>query len=341
MKNKTIRIKDSSNGRIFLAWKLLDWLNNSPFNVFINESEYQKNIQTLIVFTKISKSNAKIPDLTIEITSNIKGNISEDLLYYPIVDSSVDIFDLNLDYYLPVQNNDHNFKQPHLQDVNDYISRKFATKTIKDKKVLISAGPTIEDLDAVRFLSNRSTGKMGIALARAAFCRGADVCLVCGPTHQRIPNYLKIYKVRGAAEMESLVLEKIKWSDIFFSCAAVADYTPTEYHIGKLKKGSGNLKIELKRTVDILIEAARLKTNNQKFIGFSVETDNLIENSQKKLVRKKLDMIVANNPMIKGAGFENDTNQVEIITKDDIISLPLSSKLEVAHKIIDNLTFSD
>jgi len=202
--------------------------------------------------------------------------------------------------------------------------------------VLITAGPTIEDIDPVRFLSNRSSGKMGIALAQNARKRGAQVTLIIGPVSLQIPPIKSIH-VRSAEEMYNAVLQEFPGCDILIASAAVADYTPARKAQHKMKKGEGGLSLQLVRTKDILAEMKSKKKAHQKVIGFSVETENLIENSINKLQRKSLDMIVANNPTIKGAAFEGDTNQVEIITKTGHVTLPLSSKSDIADKILDNI----
>jgi len=220
--------------------------------------------------------------------------------------------------------------------VIDMLLRK--TKTDGDfanKRILISAGPTAEDIDPVRFLTNRSTGKMGVALARAAYLRRADVCLVCGPLSIRQPAYLETIRIRSAEEMSRSIKLRIKESAVFISAAAVADYTSKKIHAKKLKKGSGNLNLNLQRTTDILSELRKQKRDNQFFIGFSVETENLKENSLGKLERKGLDLIVANNPSEKGAGFAHDTNRVMLISALKSEQLPLLSKIETANLILD------
>jgi phosphopantothenoylcysteine decarboxylase / phosphopantothenate---cysteine ligase len=207
----------------------------------------------------------------------------------------------------------------------------------KNKKILITAGPTIEDIDPVRFLSNRSSGKMGLALADKAYNRGADVTLIIGPVHINIPAYLKRIDVRSAENMYKAVIAEFPSCDIFIASAAVADYTPLQTSDNKLKKTEGNLLLELKRTKDILAEIKTLRSEKQRVIGFSVETENLLENSRNKMIRKNLDMIIANNPHIKGAAFGADTNQVEIITKDTHITFGLAEKSAIADKILDHI----
>jgi len=206
-----------------------------------------------------------------------------------------------------------------------------------EKTVLITAGPTAEDIDPVRFLTNRSTGKMGIALAEVAQKRGAKVILIIGPVETPHPNNIQSIKIRSAADMYNAVLKFFNQCDYYISAAAIADYTPIKLLENKIKKQNDNLIIELKRTKDILKEVGSLKTNNQKTIGFSVETENLIENSSKKLINKNLDMIIANNPKLEGVGFGRSTNQVEIITKSKQVSLPLMSKQDTAELILDEV----
>lgn len=207
----------------------------------------------------------------------------------------------------------------------------------KHKKVLITAGPTIEDIDPVRFLSNRSSGKMGLALATRAGQRGADVTLIIGPVNIDVPSHLKRINVRNARDMLNAVLGEFPSCDIFIASAAVADFTPVSFSTQKIKKSDSGLNLQLERTKDILNEIKRIKSKSQKVIGFSVETEKLLENSKNKMIRKNLDMIVANNPTIVGAAFGVDTNQVEIITKNDHISQPLASKNDIADKILDNI----
>jgi len=207
----------------------------------------------------------------------------------------------------------------------------------KQKNILITAGPTIEDIDPVRFISNRSSGKMGIALAEQAHKRGANVTLISGPVTINTPDYLKIINVRSAKEMYQAVLDHFPSCDIFIAAAAVADYTPAKVSLQKIKKGNDNFILDLVRTKDILNEIKTIKSVKQKVVGFSVETEKLVENSKNKLVNKNLDMIVANNPGIEGAAFAGDTNQVEIITKKQHISLPMMSKAEAADKILDQI----
>lgn len=210
-------------------------------------------------------------------------------------------------------------------------------KDLKGKNILITAGPTAEDIDPVRFLTNRSTGKMGISLAEASFERGADVVLILGPVETHVPENIKTKRVRSANQMYEAVLKEFNKCDYYISAAAIADYTPLKLQKDKIKKQAGNFVLELKRTKDIIEELSKFKTNHQKIIGFSVETKNLIENSLNKLKQKKMDMIVANNPKIDGAGFGGQTNQVELITENSQETLPVLSKLETAHAILNKI----
>lgn len=210
-------------------------------------------------------------------------------------------------------------------------------KDLQGLKVLVTAGPTQEAIDPVRFISNHSTGKMGFAVARAAMERGAEVTLVCGPTTVEPPLLVNVVKVQSAAEMFEAVKTHFPKSDILVKSAAVADYTPAEYHTEKVKKKDGEMALPLKRTADILREVGAMKQAGQLICGFSMETENLEENSRKKLQEKNLDLVVANNLKVEGAGFGVDTNVVTLISRQETEQLPILSKEEVAHRILDQL----
>ena len=202
-------------------------------------------------------------------------------------------------------------------------------------KVLVTAGPTQEAIDPVRYITNHSSGKMGYALARAAKLRGADVTLVSGATALDSPALVKRIDVASAKEMHDAVLELLPDCDILIKAAAVADYTPVVTADHKIKKSEGNMSIELKRTEDILADVAKIRTDKQVICGFSMETENLIENSRAKLEKKSLDMICANSIATEGAGFGVDTNVVTIITKDGTEELGKLSKDATAMRIVD------
>jgi phosphopantothenoylcysteine decarboxylase/phosphopantothenate--cysteine ligase len=206
-------------------------------------------------------------------------------------------------------------------------------------KVLCTAGGTIEPIDAVRYITNHSTGKMGIALARAAAMRGAEVTLVAGRCTEPLPKYVKTVNVGSAEEMFEAVTAAARDSDIIVKAAAVADYTPAEYSDCKTKKSDGDMSIQLKRTKDIIsyLAANRPENRRQIICGFSMETENLLENSRDKLVRKGLDMICANSLRTQGAGFGTDTNVITLITRDGTEELEKMTKLQAADKIFDRL----
>lgn len=210
-------------------------------------------------------------------------------------------------------------------------------KDLAGKNVLVTAGPTIEKIDPVRFISNHSSGKMGIELAKAAAYRGAKVRLILGKTALKRPEFVDIVDVVSAQDMYEAVKEFASDSDIIIKSAAVADYRPYDVADEKMKKSDGELSIRLERTIDILEYLGENKKDNQFLCGFSMETSNLIENSKLKLEKKNLDMIVANNLKEEGAGFAKDTNKVSIITKEDIIQTEVLSKKKVAHKILDEI----
>ena len=220
----------------------------------------------------------------------------------------------------------------------DHIVKNIAyEKDLAGKNVLVTAGPTIEKIDPVRFISNHSSGKMGIELAKAAAYRGAKVRLILGKTALKRPKFVDIVDVVSAQDMYEAVKEFASDSDIIIKSAAVADYRPYDVADEKMKKTDGELSIRLERTTDILKYLGENKKDNQFLCGFSMETSNLIENSKLKLEKKNLDMIVANNLKEEGAGFAKDTNKVSIITKEDIIQTEVLSKKKVAHKILDEI----
>ncbi len=218
-----------------------------------------------------------------------------------------------------------------------YILRECAyEKDMQGKKVLVTAGATREPLDPVRFITNHSTGKMGYALAENAMLRGADVTLVTAHADIEPPMFVDIVKVNTAREMYSEVVSRFGECDIVVKAAAVADYRPVSVSDNKIKKSDGNMTVEFERNPDILAELGRRKTT-QFLCGFSMETENLVENSKRKLERKNLDMICANSLRTAGAGFGTDTNVVTIITKDSITELPCLSKQETAAKVFDEI----
>ena len=231
-------------------------------------------------------------------------------------------------------------KMPSEQVLLDYILREIAKeKDLSGKKVLITAGPTRESIDPVRFITNHSTGKMGYAAARQAMLRGAEVTLISGPVSIAPPPFVKLISITNAAEMFEAVKAEYEHQDIIIKTAAVADYTPANTKSEKIKKSDNDddLSIALQRTTDILSWLGEHKRENQILCGFSMETENLIENSQKKLAKKNADIIAANSLKDTGAGFGTDTNHIIIIKKDDVIDLPLLSKADAADRLLDEI----
>ena len=229
-------------------------------------------------------------------------------------------------------------KMPEPDFLFDVIEREIAReKDMLGKKVLVTAGATMESLDPVRFLTNHSSGKMGFAIAKEAMLRGAEVTVVKANTTAEIPNFGKIVEVSSAKDMFDAVTALSDQQDIIVKAAAVADYTPESYVDSKIKKKDGDLSIPLRRTVDILKYLGENKKEGQFLCGFSMETDNMLENSKAKLSKKNADMIVANNLKDAGSGFKTDTNAVTLITRDGHRSLELKSKAEVAKEIFDEI----
>ena len=227
-------------------------------------------------------------------------------------------------------------KMPEPEDLMQHILRHLAMPhDLEGKKVLVTAGPTQEALDPVRYLTNHSTGKMGYAIARMAMLRGAEVTLVSGPTNIAPPPFVKVVNIKSAQDMFDAVAEHAPDMDFIFKAAAVADYTPATYADNKMKKKDGDLSIPLKRTQDILKHLGEHRIPGQVICGFSMETENMLENSRAKLAKKNVDMICANNLKQSGAGFGVDTNIITLITKDDTTELPLLSKEEAANAILN------
>lgn len=228
-------------------------------------------------------------------------------------------------------------KMPEPEELLEYILYEAACeKDMVGKKVLITAGPTQEAIDPVRYITNHSTGKMGYALAKIAAARGAQVVLVTGPTNLRAPLFSTVLPVTTAQQMYETVDAHFDDQDIVVMSAAVADYRPVHTESEKMKKKEASSVLELERTKDILGSMSAKRTN-QFLCGFSMETEHMLENSRAKLEKKNLDMIVANNLRMEGAGFGTDTNIVSIITKDDVYELPQMSKEEVAGVIFDRI----
>ena len=227
-------------------------------------------------------------------------------------------------------------KLPEPEELLQHILRHVAlAHDLQGKKVLISAGPTQEALDPVRYLTNHSTGKMGYALARMAMLRGAEVTLVSGPTSIAPPPFVRVIPVVSAQDMFEAVTSHAVHADFIFMAAAVADYTPEQYKDDKIKKHDGDMQIPLKRTRDILGYLGQHRTPGQIICGFSMETRDMLENSRVKLQKKNVDMICANNLKVPGAGFGVDTNVITVISNDGIRELPLLSKEAAANAILD------
>lgn len=232
-------------------------------------------------------------------------------------------------------------KLPSEETLVEYVLKELACENdLAGKKILVTAGPTLEAIDPVRFISNHSTGKMGYALAKMAMLRGADVTLVTGPTQIEPPLFVKTEQITSAKEMYELVMEQAKEQDVIIKAAAVADYTPAHTAEDKIKKSEGSSVLELERTQDILgsLGEAKAKGEIHAFLcGFSMETQNMLENSRKKLDKKKIDMIAANNLKEKGAGFATDTNLLTLITAEQVKELPLVSKEKAADLLLDEI----
>lgn len=229
-------------------------------------------------------------------------------------------------------------KMPEPETLLAYIEREIACeKDLKGKKILVTAGPTQEAIDPVRYITNHSSGKMGYAIAKTAMLRGADVTLVSGCTAIEPPMFVNLVPVVTAKDMYEAVTSISNEQDIIIKAAAVADYRPANVSDEKVKKREGQMSIELERTDDILKYLGEHKPTGQFLCGFSMETQNVIENSRAKLVKKNLDMVAANNVKVEGAGFQGDTNVLTLITREEEISLPLMTKEGAAGRLLDKI----
>lgn len=229
-------------------------------------------------------------------------------------------------------------KMPEPAELFDYIEQEIgAQKDLEGKKILVTAGPTREAIDPVRYITNHSTGKMGFAVAKAAALRGADVTLVTGKTDTPKPRFVKLIEIQSAGDMFEAVTAAAAEQDIIIKAAAVADYRPKSVGTEKTKKTDGDMAIELERTDDILKWLGAHRREGQFLCGFSMETQNMLENSRVKLDKKNIDMIVANNLKVEGAGFGTDTNVVTIITRERNLELKKMTKEEVADRLLDEI----
>ena len=229
-------------------------------------------------------------------------------------------------------------KMPSEQVLLNYILRTIAKdKDMTGIKLTVTAGPTREKLDPVRFLSNNSTGKMGYAIAKMAMLRGADVTLISGKVSLEPVPFVKMVDIVSAEDMYNAVIKSAKDADIIIKAAAVADYRPSDVSDEKIKKKDGDMSIPLERTKDIIGTLGSSKRDGLFLCGFSMETEHMLDNSKVKLTKKNLDMIVANNVKVAGAGFGTDTNVVTVITKDAVEELPMMSKEEVADALLDRI----
>ncbi len=229
-------------------------------------------------------------------------------------------------------------KMPEPETLLAYIEKEIACeKDLQGKKILVTAGPTQEAIDPVRYITNHSSGKMGYAIAKAAMLRGADVTLVSGRTAIKAPLFVNVVPIVTAKEMFEAVRSVSDEQDIIIKAAAVADYRPAVVSSEKVKKSDGQMSIELERTDDILKYLGEHKIEGQFLCGFSMETQNMIGNSRAKLEKKNLDMVAANNVKEAGAGFQGDTNVLTLITQKEETSLPLMSKEDAANKLLDKI----
>jgi len=347
----TLYLYDHTKNKLFLAAEFLSFLNHRPQTVKLmllknspaDYGAFFRFFPNIEIQHQEEQTEFFSDRLTIRFIDHL-GKIPPADLYFPVVKTG-----LLAGYqkkrqaepacFIPLDAEEKagGYLGGEMLSAEDMLWRKLLNNDFAGKKILISAGPTAEDMDPVRFLSNRSTGKMGLALARAAYMRGAQVRLVIGPGNLKIPAYLHWKSVRSAEEMARQVLAEFPECDVYIGAAAVADFRPTKEMKEKIKKGKKSLKLILRPTPDIL-QALQAIRQHQLLVGFSVETIDELKNSQKKMASKNLDLIVINNPKDKGAAFATETNRVTILSRSGKSrSYPLMSKLEVSHIILDRL----
>jgi len=356
MKNY-LQLIDDSRGKLYLAVQFLSHLNNlaAAKTIWVDQkvAEQYGSFWKLFPNIRIQKPHDSLPDEHFRIhfrelisPENIQPDDRD--LIFPIIMKNPDgttqkwLDEIDIQRYpniVPpsVKASPAGWIHGELESACDMADRMITEKDLQGIRILISAGATAEDIDPVRYLTNRSTGKMGIALARAAFIRGAEVTLVAGETAQSSPACIHSIRTRSAADMAEAIFRNFVHCDAYIGAAAVADYTPSIVSGDKIKKQGDEVSLNLKRTCDILAEL-RSRKSSQILVGFSVETRDELENSQLKLQRKGLDFIVINNPKQHGAAFAMDTNLVTIIDANgDIRELPLLPKIDVSHHILNRL----
>lgn len=343
---------DKTENKLFLIPEVLSFLNYSgnkvsfdvPSRIKTKYGAFFDLYPNLIINPSETKTESDVSVVFVDSVQTSNSGQNANAIIYPIIKSRDDAKLLierqgkSINHVVPfdkrVMNNHHIGE---LESFKDLIEMKIREQDLSDKSIVVSAGPTIEDIDPVRFMSNRSSGKMGIALARTAKIRGANVELLLGPTHQSVPVYLNPVPIRSATDFFEAVDQRYDSCDYYIGAAAIADFTPAKISAQKIKKQNGILKIDLQPTTDILKSLGERK-QHQKLIGFSVETENTVENSRQKMARKNLDMIVINNPNDAGAAFGQDTNLVTIMYKNgQTESMPLMSKLDLSHLILDRM----
>jgi phosphopantothenoylcysteine decarboxylase/phosphopantothenate--cysteine ligase len=358
LKGKKLEIVNLCNAKFAFAFPLLNEIVGLFSEIhFINfekaksiVSDYAQLLNVKISFSTLEKENKKwfseAPKfvrarlILIDDVSNIPHSIANSIIVYPLLHLKQRKHYEKLTAALPqrltpLTKNEwmHYYCCGRVETAQLLLRKELTDKDLTAKSILISSGPTIEDIDPIRYLSNRSTGKMGQQLAIAAWLRGAEVQLVTGPTNVKIPKMIQTFYVRSAAQMFTEIKTHFPEKDMFISAAAVADFTPAKLIKTKLKKTQSDFILNLKRTTDILL-SLKEERKEQIMVGFSLEMENELENSKHKIIRKNLDYIIINNPANKGAGFEADTNIVSILNKTgQVQQLPLLSKFDVSNEI--------
>lgn len=363
-------VKLGCDVRVIMSQNATNFIHPITFETLTNHKCLTETFDRNFEFQVEHVSLAKLADLfliapaTANVIGKMANGIADDMLTTTLLAANCPILvapAMNTNMYVNpiVQNNIEKLKQYGMKIIEpitgmlackdigagklpdegtlvDYVVKEIALeKDLQGKKILVTAGPTREAIDPVRYITNHSSGKMGYAIAKMAMLRGANVTLVTGPTAIKPPAFVEVVQIESAKDMYEAVITRSDSQDIIVKAAAVADYRPSQVANHKIKKKDSDMSIDLERTDDILGYLGQHKKDHQILCGFSMETENMLENSKKKLVSKNVDMIAANNLKEMGAGFQTDTNRLTLITQEDVVQMGLQSKEEAANGLLN------
>ena len=338
--------KQGCNVQVLMTQNATQFINPITFESLTGNKclidTFDRNFQYSVEHVALAKQADIV--MVAPASANVIGKIAYGIADDPIVQDNIQKLErfgyemIAPDRGMLANGDDGDGRMPEPEVLFEYILRELAfEKDLAGKNVLVTAGATMEAIDPVRYITNHSSGKMGCAVAKAAMQRGAKVTLVAGHMEVLPPMFVDVVNVKSAADMFEAVTKLAPEQDIIVKAAAVADYTPVAVADNKIKKSDDDMKIELKRTKDILGYLGQHKRDGQVICGFSMETQDVIKNSEKKLTNKNCDMICANSLKTAGAGFKTDTNVITLITEGGAVELPIMTKEQDAHRILDEL----